>query len=194
MSSIPPLSASPQSTDGEPAVTRFCTRCRRELPIDAFHRTRRSGQARQVWCKGCFKTYLRLYKHTRRSARLRRYVGWLANDDIGKIRHLAVTMFKRFGGVNGLASSWIQELNAAEARGNFAFVGKTMLAVLNLAVFCETYHEQEAGPGSLTKSELAEARDIMLQDLVRSEPALVLQAAAALGWTVSPPAADSRTE
>lgn len=60
------------------------------------------------------------------------------------------------------------------------------MGVLNLAVFCETYHE-EADLGSLSKSELDDVQEVLLRDLITTEPAIVLQAAVKLGWSVSPP-------
>ncbi|HUE70467.1 MAG TPA: hypothetical protein VMP01_06210 [Pirellulaceae bacterium] len=55
-----------------------------------------------------------------------------------------------------------------------------------MAVFCETYHE-EADLGSLSKSELDDVQEVLLRDLITTEPAIVLQAAVKLGWSVSPP-------
>jgi len=34
-------------------ATKTCSHCTRELPVSAFARRKRGGEARQAWCRDC---------------------------------------------------------------------------------------------------------------------------------------------
>jgi hypothetical protein len=90
-----------------------------------------------------------------------------------------------FGGMQEFAQAWLEQVNRMRTQ---APTGKKILdfyrAVIRMAELSE---EREPPPQQLDDEALGDELLRRLQQLILENPAIVLQVAQALGWTVIPP-------
>ena len=55
----------------ETIQTKYCSKCKKTLPLSEFHKTRRNKDGLQIWCKSCQKAYLKDYQQTEKGKAVR---------------------------------------------------------------------------------------------------------------------------
>jgi len=118
--------------------TKTCYECGLECPIDQFRLRRRGSDARTGRCKRCDAVYMQAYRRRRRDEMLGQFAVQLRQQrSPHRATALAGAMTLRFGGVDGFARAWKDQLDAAAAAGpGSKFVLDSLRAITRLIEVC----------------------------------------------------------
>src|SRR5262245_6526387 len=114
---------------------KLCSLCLIEQPVDNFRKRAKSSERRHSYCYTCQNGYRRQRQAVKRRGELHQFSQLLAS---GRLDNCAVVklcdeMFKRFGGVQGFASTWKRELDAAmQEKPGQRFILNSLTSVLRL--------------------------------------------------------------
>src|SRR5262245_8526518 len=97
-------------------ITRVCRQCGDELPLDHFRRKRRDSERRETNCRRCHQTNMKAWRRSRAEAAVKRFVKCAPNQLLDRrLRALANTTLRRFGGVESLAEMLVSTAKAISA-------------------------------------------------------------------------------
>lgn len=107
---------------------RACYGCGKVLPLPCFPLRKRGGTARQGRCRSCYNNYFRAYRRARRFKAIGRFVTEVRRaESLHCAEAVVAGVAAHFGGVNGLARAWADQLRAAKpgtALRGFAAIAK----------------------------------------------------------------------
>ncbi len=122
-----------------PTTTKTCYDCGRTLPVDRFRLRRQGGAARQGCCRECYNGRMREYRRRRRDKAIGQFASRVRREpSLRGVVALCNAMFARFGGVDGFATAWAAQIDAACAiRPGQKTVMDAFAAILHLLKIVE---------------------------------------------------------
>jgi DNA-directed RNA polymerase subunit RPC12/RpoP len=168
---------------------RACYECCDEYPLDHFPLQRKGGTLRGYECRECRRKRMAKVRREQRLGILERFARSAHYQVLDRrLRRLTVGVIRRLGGVEKMVGLWVSALRTAEQeRPGCAFVVSSYISIMRMIAFTDA---RTPDLDDFSDSQIAE--ELWLKT-VQDNPAIVLKAAEALGWKVSPPTDDQQS-
>jgi hypothetical protein len=155
-----------------------------------FRRRVRDAERRHCWCQACFNLYS---KNRRRARRLKRTGKFLQHVNLfwaepSHVEALTRAAIQRHDGLERLVEDMHQWREQASAAGKHHLVGRFYVAICHLMEAAnQAKAERQPKLDDMATVEVEAHLKTIAHDYVRDHPEMLLEAAIASGWTMTPP-------
>jgi hypothetical protein len=167
----------------ESEATRACSSCYAEKPISHYRRRCAGSEHRHCQCRACHNEQERERQKAKRCGKTVSFARSCLDIDNPKdaARLLSALTIQRFGGMARFARLFVEAIDDARRRGRSATVLRCVMWFINLSVAAEPTLDD------LSDEQLVKLVRVHVQEMVRENPELAVEAAQRLGWIVIPP-------
>ena len=170
--------------------TKTCRCCFETQPLSEFRLRRKNSDDRHGKCRLCFNKEMSARRKAMRRSKVCTYVRDIqsANRDRDRVIVLTRELARGMGGIEAIAALFKVVYEEAIAAERYFTAFRVLKTVLDLSIAAEELQREQLS--SLSDKELEELQRREVREEIRENPALAIEAAFTLGWTVEPPDED----
>lgn len=175
---------------------RVCNHCGRPKPIEQFRVVARATGRRSPECNYCHAERERVrrkrQRRVERGAALDRFAARVCGTSTWRrVEGAADDIIRRFGGIERFAEAFFGQYEKTKPGSRKRL--DMLLGVLRMSQCADVLRAEEARANAdsiVDESDIQRGMHEAVKNLVQAEPALAIEAASRLGWTIIPPDAD----